>query len=116
MPVVNDPELYQKAKDQVDKIYKKNSAYRSGMYVKTYKDMGGTYSEDDQPKKLKQWYQEKWQDVGHRSYPTYRPTIRVNASTPLTVHEIDRDNLKKQIKLKQKIQGLKNLPPFVKRS
>jgi hypothetical protein len=76
--------------------------------------MGGTYSEDQQPKKLEQWYQERWADVGHKDYPVYRPTVRVNKTTPLTVQEIDPENLKKQIKQKQKIKGRKNLPPFLK--
>jgi hypothetical protein len=34
--------------------------------------------------------------------------------TPLTVHEINPSNLKKQIALKQMIKGKSNLPPFKK--
>jgi len=64
---------------------------------------------------LRRWFKEKWQDVGNKEYPVYRPTIRVNKKTPLTINEIDKSNLKKQIKLKQKIKGNKNLPPFKKK-
>ena len=52
-------------------------------------------------KKLKRWILEKWEDIGHKEYPVYRPTIRVNKHTPLTIDEIDKTNLKKQIKQKQ---------------
>jgi len=116
MPRINDQELYNKVKQRADTIYSKPSAYKSGWIVKTYKSLGGTYSEDNQPEKLKQWFKEKWADVGNKSYPVYRPQVRVNKSTPLTVQEIDPSNLKKQIDLKQKYRGLKNLPPFKKMS
>jgi len=66
---------------------------------------------------LAQWFKEEWQDVGQQvgGYPVYRPTKRVTKKTPLTVGEIDSENLKKQIKLKQKIKGSQNLPPFKKK-
>ena len=67
------------------------------------------------PKNLKRWFKEKRQDVGHKDYPVYRPTKRINSKTPLTLNEIDKDSLKEQIKLKQKIKGNKNLPPFKKK-
>ena len=95
-----------------DEIYKKPSAYKSGYIVKKYKEMGGTYENDNKDKNLKRWFNEKWEDVGHKAYPVYRPTKRINSKTPLTVNEIDKDNLKEQIKLKQKIKGKKNLPKF----
>ena len=74
--------------------------------------MGGRYGEDGKPKNLKRWYQEAWRDVGNKSYPVYRPTIRKSKETPLTVKEIDPHNLEKQIALKQRIRDKKNLPPF----
>jgi hypothetical protein len=115
MPIVLDEELYKKVKQYADIVYKKPSAYKSGFIVKTYKMLGGEYKDDSSPKKLKQWYQASWKDIGHKDYPVYRPTVRVNKSTPLTVKEIDPTNLKQQIELKQKIKGSKNLPPFKKR-
>jgi len=114
MPIINDPDLYERVKKRADSIYSKPSAYKSGWIVKTYKELGGTYRTDNEPKKLKQWFKEQWTDIAHQKYPVYRPTIRINKTTPLTVQEIDPSNLKKQISLKQKIKGKSNLPPFKK--
>jgi len=113
--MIDDPELYGLVKQYADLVYKKPSAYKSGFIVKTYKSLGGTYSENNEPKKLKQWFDERWTDVGQKDYPVFRPTIRVNKTTPLTVQEIDPKNLKEQIIKKQKIKGKKNLPPFRKK-
>jgi len=114
--MIDDPELYSLVKQYADLVYKKPSAYKSGYIVQLYKRLGGTYSgSDHEPKKLKQWFEEQWTDVGQKDYPVYRPTKRVNKDTPLTVQEIDPQNLKEQIALKQKIKGTKNLPPFRKK-
>jgi len=110
MSIVLDKKLYDKVKLEADTIYKKPSAYKSGWIVKEYKKRGGKYSGKKGP--LFDWFKEKWQDIGGEDYPVFRPTIRINKNTPLIVSEIDKDNLKKQIKLKQKIKGNKNLPPF----
>ena len=112
MPIVLDKELYKQVKQKADKIYQKSSAYKSGYIVKTYKELGGRYADDNESKNLKRWYKEKWEDVGNQAYPVFRPTVRVNKNTPLTINEIKPSNLKQQIKLKQKIKGDKNLPPF----
>jgi hypothetical protein len=105
-------ELYEAVKAKADKVYKKSSAYKSGYIVKLYKKLGGEYAEDNQPHNLERWFSEKWVDVGNKDYPVYRPTIRINEHTPLTVSEIGKKNLKSQIKLKQLYRGYKNLPPF----
>jgi hypothetical protein len=115
MPIPKDKILYDKIKKQADKIYLKHSAYKSGYVVKEYKKKGGEYINDNKPKLLKRWYAERWSDIGNKEYPVYRPTLRINTHTPLTVNEIDKVNLKKQINLKQKIKGNKNLPPFLKK-
>ena len=113
MPIPKDQKLYEKVKLLADQIYKKSSAYKSGYIVKTYKSLGGEYIDDNKPKNLKRWYKENWKDVGGLSYPVYRPTKIVSkTNTPLTINEIDKSNLKKQIRLKQKIRGFHNLPPF----
>lgn len=112
MPTPLNKKLYESVKAEADKIYSKSSAYKSGWIVKTYKKLGGTYKEDSKPQNLKRWFKEMWIDVGHKDYPVYRPTIRINEHTPLTVSEIDKKNLKSQIKLKQEYKGFKNLPPF----
>jgi len=110
--MIDNQELYDYVKLYADKIYKSHSAYKSGFIVKTYKDLGGTYTDTGNKKPLKNWFKERWSDIGNKEYPVYRPSVKVNSSTPLLVSEIDPDQLKKQIKLKQKIKGNKNLPPF----
>lgn len=115
MPIVDNQDLYDKVKTYANSVYSKPSAYKSGFIVKTYKELGGTYTEDNKPKNLERWYKEEWKDIGDKSYPVYRPTKRINKDTPLTIKEIDSDNLKKQIKLKQKIKGDSNLPKFKKK-
>lgn len=114
--MIDDPELYELVKQYADLVYKKPSAYKSGYIVRLYKQLGGTYTEDFKPKKLKTWFKERWVDIGEKDYPVYRPTVRVNKSTPLTVQEIDPQNLKEQIDLKQQIKGKKNLPDFRRKS
>jgi len=113
MPIVLNKKLYDLVKEEADQVYKKSSAYKSGFIVKEYKRRGGQYADDGEEKKLKRWYKEKWSDVSGEAYPVYRPSVRVNSRTPLTVDEIDKTNLKKQIKEKQIIKGLKNLSPFI---
>jgi len=110
--MIQNPTLYEKVKEEADKRYDKPSAYKSGWIVKTYKERGGTYAGTKPKTGLSRWYRERWMDVGGKDYPVYRPTIRVSKDTPLTVQEIDPKNLTKQIALKQRIRGLKNLPPF----
>ena len=115
MAVPKDKKLYGKTKHMAYEVYKKPSAYKSGYIVKKYKEMGGTFENDGKEKPLKRWFKEKWEDIGSKDYPVYRPTKRINSKTPLTLNEIDKDNLKEQIKLKQKIKGNTNLPPFKKK-
>ena len=107
--MIKNQELYDKVKLYADQIYNKPSAYKSGFIVKTYKQLGGTYTDDKKDKPLKRWFNEKWQDIGNKDYPVYRPTIRINKETPLLPSEIDPKQLKEQIKLKQKIKGNKKL-------
>jgi len=112
MPIPVNKELYEAVKEYANIVYSKPSAYKSGFIVKTYKKLGGTYKEDHKEHDLERWFLEHWKNVGDGDYPVYRPTKRINKKTPLTVDEIDTTNLKKQIKLKQKIRGSMNLPPF----
>ena len=114
MPIVANPELYNLVKEYANTIYKKPSAYKSGFIVKTYKQLHGEYIDDKKPKQLKRWYKEAWVNISpDEEYPTYRPTkIISEKETPLTVQEIDKKNLKEQIKTKQIIKGSQNLKPF----
>ena len=110
--IIDNPELYEKAKRIVYQEYPKHSAYRSGQLVKRYKAMGGTYSGKKENTGLTNWFKENWKDIGGLEYPVYRPTKRVDKNTPLTPDEIDPENLLQQILLKQKYKGDKNLPAF----
>lgn len=113
MPIVLDQSLYNRVKAEADEKYSKPSAYKSGWIVKTYKNRGGRYKDDDKPKNLKRWFKEGWADIGNKAYPVYRPTKRISKDTPLTATEIDPADAVKQIALKQQIKGNKNLPPFI---
>lgn len=114
MTVFIDEDLHKYVKSLADKKYSKPSAYKSGWIVKTYKEMGGKFENDEKGKPLKRWFSEKWISVvDENKYPVYRPTIRISEETPLTIDEIKPSNMKKQIILKQKIRGKSNLPPFV---
>lgn len=114
MPIILDQKLYDRVKTEADDKYKKPSAYKSGWIVKTYKERGGKYGDDGKTKNLKRWFQEKWKSIADDdAYPVYRPTIRIDEETPLTATEIDPEQAIQQIKLKQKIKGDKNLPPFI---
>ena len=75
--------------------------------------MGGKFK-DNNGRPLARWFKEEWKDVGNKEYPVYRPTKRISKDTPLTAKEIDPENLKLQIKEKQKIKGESNLPAFRK--
>jgi hypothetical protein len=114
MPTPIDTELYSKAKRMADAKYKTHGAFKSGYIVKTYKAMGGRYRDDGKEKTLKRWFKEKWQDVGDKAYPVFRPTKRVSKDTPLTKSEIDPADLKKKTAQKQRLKS-KNLSPFKRR-
>ena len=99
--------------------YKKNSAFASGAIVKEYKQKGGKYLEDGEPKKLKRWFKEEWININplvgntnEDAYPSFRPTIKVNKNTPTIVSNISKEELKKKPALKQKYKGEINLPTF----
>jgi hypothetical protein len=115
----SDPELYEKVKKYINEIYIKHSAYRSMAYIKEYKRRGGKFIDDDKPRNLTRWMNEKWKDVNpdatKSTYPVYRPTIRINKKTPLTSNEISISELKKQSVIKQNIKGVSNLKPFKKK-
>jgi hypothetical protein len=128
MPLPTDQTLYEEAKDFIYSKYKKNSAFRSGAVVKEYKqryaekygEASSPYSDDNKPKNLKRWFDEKWVDInpilGFKdadAYPLFRPTKYVNSETPTLFQEIPKSRLKEQYKLKQKIKGERNLPTFL---
>lgn len=130
MPLPIDAGLYQEAKDFIMSKYKKNSAFASGAIVKQYKQQFAKkygedtppYSNDNKPKNLKRWFEEKWVDINpvlgihsDTAYPVFRPTKYVDSNTPTLLQAIPMNRLKEQIKLKQKYKGEKNLPDFIKK-
>lgn len=118
-PKPKDKALYEKAKKMADQVYDRPSAYKSGYIVKKYKELGGTYTGTKKNTNLDRWFKEKWTDVNpmktNKSYPVYRPTKRINKKTPLTAVEIDKKDLIKKSKLKQKLKSNK-LPAFKKKA
>jgi len=110
-----DKELYDKVKKEIFKIYKTNSAYRSGAIIKRYKELGGEFEGKKKNEGLTRWFKERWEDIGNKTYPVYRPTRKISTKTPLLPSEIDPKNLKQQIKLKQKIKS-NVLPAFKKKT
>jgi hypothetical protein len=92
-----DSALYERIKRHVWAMYKKPSAYRSGMLVKLYKEAGGRYAGEGQ-KKLKRWFDEKWTnqrgEVGYKyKSDVYRPTVRVSKETPVTFNELSHKEI-----------------------
>jgi hypothetical protein len=120
MAIPLDKDLYQLVKQHINTIYKKPSAYRSGAYVKLYKQLGGKYKQDTTKKTiddfpLARWFLENWDNYNistKGNYPVYRPTFRISDETPKTVSEISKKRLKQQSELKQEIKGKRNLPKF----
>jgi hypothetical protein len=101
MPEPTNKKLYAKAKAKYKDM--KHSAYKSGLVVKAYKKMGGTYSgKKDSGKGLKRWFKEDWRtEKGKKTYKEggtiFRPTKRVNKKTPATMSELSAKQKKKAI-------------------
>jgi hypothetical protein len=115
--------LYNKIKKKIFDKNPINSAYRSGLLIKTYKNEFLKKYGDTEPFKnnflkrpLERWFKEHWintnEIIGLNGYPVYRPTIRVTKDTPKTVQEISPEKLYQQYLLKQKYKYNKNLPKF----
>jgi hypothetical protein len=107
---VKNPSLYRKAKTIADKTYKKNSAYKSMFIVKTYKDLGGTYSTKKTDKGVARWNKEKWIQVvpflekGEKIVcgvggggKGCRPSKRIDKDTPTTIQELIKKHGKKSL-------------------
>ena len=76
--------MYEKVKKETYETYPKHSAYRSGLLVKRYKELGGKYKGKESSKfGLNRWFKEKWENQrGMTGYKyesdVYRPTVKVN--------------------------------------
>jgi hypothetical protein len=113
-PVPRDPILYNTIKEDISNKYK-NSAYRSGLIVKKYKDeYYKKYNNDDayigtKPKmsNLERWFAENWRnqrgEIGYKyKNDIYRPTIRINADTPKIYNELSKSQIERAKKEKAK--------------
>jgi hypothetical protein len=102
MAIVLNPRLYNQAKRHINSIYgSRTSAYRSMAIVKEYKRRGGKYAPaPSRSDGLIKWLREKWVVVSEflkgktvacgtikRRTHACRPTVRVNATTPITIQE-----------------------------
>jgi len=64
MPEPVNTALYNRVKEMATKKFSSpTGAYRSMWIVKKYKELGGTYRDDNKPKKLHRWLNEKWVNV-----------------------------------------------------
>lgn len=89
--------LYEKVKKFIYKKYPVHSAYRSGLLVKKYKQLGGTYI-GKRKGPLARWFKEDWKsDTGHYGYTSkssvYRPTKRISEKTPKTFSELSQKEI-----------------------
>lgn len=111
MALPTNKKLYQKAKDKYKNM--KHSAYKSGLVVKAYKDMGGKYSGEKPKKKgLSRWFQEAWAtQEGKKTYQKkgdiFRPTKRVTKDTPTTINELSKKEIKEAQKEKKETGKVK---------
>jgi hypothetical protein len=119
-----DTKLYNRVKNKAKLKFKVwPSIYASSYVVKEYKRLGGKYDSNKKPNKssgLKRWYAEEWVNVctsplkkcgrtskltlsnWKKKYPYCRPSKRVNKSTPKTINEFTKKELKRRCSKKRK--------------
>lgn len=105
--MIDNQKLYDKIKKKLYKEMPKNSAYRSGLLVKKYKEAGGTYSGEKTKKGLIRWFREEWKTQdGKKTYQkkgdVFRPTKRISKDTPKTFNELSKKDIKKAQNEKKK--------------
>jgi hypothetical protein len=121
-PKASNMKLYNKIKAEAKRKFKVwPSAYASGWLVKEYKRRGGKYTGKKPSKSsgLSRWYAEKWVDICSsprrscgrpttsvsnwtKNYPYCRPSRRVNRSTPRTVSELSKSEIKRRCSRKRR--------------
>lgn len=123
-PKYKNPEIYKKAKAQIDKEHKKHSAYKSMALIKLYKEMGGKIDESKSKKGTEKWLKEKWINLtpvalgitslskapkcGNKhpkqgKNPSIcRPKVKVNSKTPSLASSYSNTQLKKALEMKKK--------------
>jgi len=121
-PKFKDPKLYLKVKNEVLKQYKKNSAYRSMLIVKKYKEAGGEIKETNKAKTgTGRWNKEKWINLtavvenkatlktappcgkkakGQKGKTICRPTVKASKDTAKLAQTYTKPQLLKAQRLK----------------
>lgn len=117
-PIPIDKKLYLQVVNDAKRTFKVwPSAYASGWVVHEYKRRGGAYQLSRQTSSLKRWFDEKWVDVCYlpkivpcgrttddrnHPYPYCRPLHRITPSTPQTLRELSRNELKSRCRRKRR--------------
>lgn len=126
MPQPVNKELYERVKEMASKKFEaRTGAYRSMWIVRKYKELGGTYHDDNKPKNLNRWLDEKWvnlnapkkdggyEECGKRNkdgkYPLCRPSKTINKDTPKKYQDISKSNIRSVNLAKQRIKGSGNI-------
>ena len=112
MALPKNIKLYEKVKLFIYKKYPVHSAYRSGLLVKKYKELGGTYI-GKRKGPLARWFKENWKsNTGHYGYTSkssvYRPTRRISKKTPKTFSELSQKEISRA-KREKYLKGHVNL-------
>ena len=100
MAIPKNKKLYEKVKKEIYEKITKNSAYRSGLLVKTYKERGGKYEGKKTEGGLTRWFKEDWRTQDNKKTyqkkgDIFRPTKRVNKNTPTPFKELTPAQIKK---------------------
>ena len=89
--------LYESVKKSFNHM--KPSAYKSGLVIKKYKNLGGKFM-GPKPRLtgLARWFAENWKsNQGKYRYTSkssvYRPTKRITSKTPITFSELSKTQL-----------------------
>ena len=97
-----DKKLYERIKKEIFSKNPINSAYRSGLLVKTYKEKfrkkygnKSAYTGNKSKAPLTRWYREEWKNqrggIGYKEKgDIYRPTKRITKDTPKTFSELSK--------------------------
>ncbi len=117
-PKYKNKKLYLDVKEEINKKYKKQSAYKSMAIQKLYIQKGGTITGDNK-KKLSTWRNEKWKNLsginnlkdakpcGQKNVnqkksdkSICRPTKKINSKTPKLAQDYTKTQLLKAQKMK----------------
>lgn len=107
MNIPKDKDLYEKIKKEIYLKYPKNSAYRSALLIKSYKEayqkkhksIDAYYGKKDENKGIARWLKEDWRnqrgEIGYKKQgDIYRPTKRISKETPTTFNELSPTRIK----------------------